>query len=108
MTNELEPCPFCGGEVKLDRNFIICDTCAVRMERAIVYPRWHEHTELIQRWNTRYKRTCKMEPDPDYDLVVCSECGYEEEIHLLFPSSGDQVYDGKFCPSCGAEVVDDN
>lgn len=106
MTN-LEPCPFCGGEDGKHSG----DCYIIMSQENVSFINLH-HTpmytsdELLEAYHARYKRTCKMEPDPDYDLVVCSECGYEEEIHLLFPSSGDQVYDGKFCPSCGAEVLD--
>lgn len=52
------------------------------------------------------KRTCEMNPNPDYDFVACSVCGYEEEKLLLFPCDGRlQEYDGNFCPNCGAQVI---
>lgn len=109
MTNELEllkECPFQkeGETHKLEwvdvgsLKWVRCKTCLAQG------PCDASEQRAAELWNTRYKRTCKMEPDPDYDMVICSECGYEEEVHLLFPSSGNQIFDGKFCPSCGAEV----
>lgn len=109
MTNGLKPCPFHKEvvipkhDVSEEMHRITCadDDCPACNDN------WFEsEDDAIKAWNTRYKLTCKMEPDQDYDLVTCSNCGYEEEIHILFPSNGLQVFDGMFCPQCGAEVVD--
>ena len=101
--SELKSYPFCGGKPKLIDNFIVCEGCATRMERAIVYPRWHESTELIQRWNTRAERTCEMVYEPDdpsihYGKWTCSECGH----WWMYPSY--DMSGANYCPDCGARV----
>lgn len=67
-----------------------------------------EHLEGGLYIETAYmpKRTCQMEPHPDYDLVTCSNCGYEEEKLILIPTVENASFDGKFCPNCGAEVIE--
>lgn len=103
---ELKPCPFCGGEPKLIDNFIVCEKCATRMERAIVYPRWHESTELIQRWNTRHERTCRMADNGDYTMT-CS-CGEEIDWHMTdHYADCTAEYSYSYCPHCGARVERD-
>lgn len=92
MTKELEPL------VSISKIQLItgCNfTTAERMQRIIE-----------RKAEERYKRTCKMEPHPDYDLVTCSICGYEEERLILIPTVENASFDGKFCPNCGAEVIE--
>lgn len=116
MTNELEPlkeCPFCGGEAKEgqvkingaesnDIGWIGCQECRVFMN----YTHGERgKREAIKAWNTRYKRTCKnldvvpkdgsgFYPTPHFK---CSECGASYALT-------DYAY---WCPSCGAEVIND-
>lgn len=51
------------------------------------------------------ERTCHMVQDPDYDFVTCSHCGYEEEGNLLYELGGKVIYNGNYCPNCGAKVI---
>lgn len=53
------------------------------------------------------ERTCQMVPDPDFDILECSECGYEEEKLYVVPTKGPIEFDGNFCPNCGARVERD-
>ena len=66
MEDKLLPCPFCGGEAKIDykHDIIKCDECLVTMEAFNVYPSWHIGNELMGRWNTRAE-----------DINYCSNCG---------------------------------
>lgn len=115
--NELKSCPFCGGnaDISCDKlpevlmtnvwNAVArCGSCG-----ALVADIADNESEAIQNvsdaWNTRHERTCVMIPDEDYDFVTCSHCGYEEERNLLYPAEGLQIFDGNYCPNCGAKVI---
>lgn len=70
--------PLEGDDIEVGERIGVCQCC------------W-------KRWNDRYKRTCKMMPllhTTNPVAFYCSECD----------STVYQV--AKFCPSCGAEVVD--
>lgn len=74
MNNKIKPCPFCSDECSLT---------------------------AIERWNTRYERTCYIESST-----------YDEECDCFTTkmSCGCVVIDGwsfhgKYCPECGAKVV---
>lgn len=111
--SELRECPFCGGEASVYESnrwpssgnritgyTVICTDMDCINYRADY---WYERTEkrAIERWNTRYERTCEMElqtcVDPDGNIFsfVCSECGVDAYGHV----------DIGYCPNCGAKVV---
>ena len=95
---ELLPCPFCGGEgqtqeVITNRDDHVgwhahCEneTCFAGYSFSI-YP---TEAEAIESWNTRVERTCRIGM-----FQTCSECGAQL----------DGIY-GRYCPNCGAKVVD--
>lgn len=98
MTDELKPCPFCGGEAELQDDLWREDKVFYRavcgdMECQGHYCNYWSMTpeEAARRWNTRHERTCCMvyrEGAP-----ACSECGRE------------LAYDSRYCDQCGARVV---
>lgn len=126
MTRKLEPCPFCGsmssrpweheegcylrihGDTQEDwytagyhRNSDDFDIVAANEHQ---FDR-HSNEDLIQAWNTRYKRKChgvKNESKPKDQWVRCSECNCG--LWWQDPTTSEHVIN--FCPSCGAEVVD--
>ena len=58
MENKLLPCPFCGGEAKLDEHcekyvvFCTSEKCS-----------WHDtEAEAIEAWNTRYTEGVEIAP----------------------------------------------
>ena len=51
------------------------------------------------------ERTCRMVQSADFDLLVCDECHRIEEKNLLFAPGGKIEFDGKYCPGCGAKVI---
>lgn len=115
MPNELEPtkeCPFCGSmssrlweheegcylrmyaDTKEDwytagyhRNSDDFDFVAANEHR---FDR-HSNEDLIQAWNTRYKRTCRILFENE--CPVCLEC--QQDIDPSWVA----------CPYCGAEVI---
>ncbi len=65
----------------------------------------------ISKWNTRAERTCHIEvkhSDSDYTDEPhwkCSECG---ALIPVYECDGNKPIDyAKYCPNCGAKVVDD-
>lgn len=114
MSDELKPCPLCGGPVLIHRRTdgqvdgIVCDECLLTLETVDVYPEWHTLDELVRRWNARADRTCQMVELENvswekYEGVAdgarrCSLCG------AIFIRNGD-VLRPNYCPSCGAKVV---
>ena len=70
---------------------------------------WNRRISVLdfESWNTRAERTCHMEqmPECQYDDIACSECGV-----ALWAFSMDKEGEGvlstpKYCPNCGAKVV---
>lgn len=112
MTNELEPCPFCGGEVTHETSdlggLFVCQNpkCDARFKFPGDFSRPVKHKEESERrFNTRYKRTChgiKNESEPKEQWVRCSECNCE--LWWQDPTTSEHVIN--FCSNCGAEVVD--
>lgn len=106
MTKELEPCPFCGGEAMLceniDYSYVYCMRCGCQTNEASYI------LDAIEAWNTRYKRTCKSDYCRETDEWQCLSCGGTLQNCAMFdPDVDGFVGSPKFCPNCGAEVVDD-
>lgn len=98
MSDELKPCPFCGGEAGWVSGSIHCSSCGVSM-RGTFGPA----AETNKRWNARVERTCRMNHVLLYDEegvegIECDECGWED-IH-----SWDEPMPER-CPGCKAKVV---
>lgn len=103
MSEELKPCPFCGGEALFETYggtacAVVCQTCHCGTATARLY----DGMEAVKAWNRRAERTCRMEYNERWshdeyyptECYNCSECGH-------------MTYDGvpTFCPNCGAKVV---
>lgn len=98
MSDEIKPCPFCGGEAEYGLTMageeVYCTACYANM------PRMTTADEAIGRWNARSERTCRRVPGKMHygeRRPKCSECGY---------GLGDSRWD--YCPKCGAKVVSDD
>ena len=109
MTNDLGPCPFCGGDAKEftgedaapHRWTVECDSCGAHVGSDTRH-------KARAKWNRRAERTCR---DTDYDTgsITCSECG-EITRNTLFWAEVDGGWTVKghrprFCSNCGARVV---
>lgn len=105
MSEELRPCPFCGGEAAIYEPlatsfwFVRCsdgDTCST------CGPDRETRSAAIEAWNTRAEKKCRMvrKPtiDPYTDRAVCSGCGKSVPV-----SVGERM--PNYCPNCGAKVV---
>lgn len=118
---ELLPCPFCGGEAKLELTtqyytdepemenaFIRCMKCGVWTDEHVYA------TEAAAAWNTRHVGTCKDLGGTGANgeqVFNCSECGC---VLSLYDRDGTNtlctgfIYDyPRYCPACGAKVVDE-
>lgn len=127
MSDELKPCPLCGGPVLIHRRTdgqvdgIVCDECLLTLEAVDVYPEWHTLDELVLRWNARAAvtdeqfaqavhdgrawqvvRECRNVGEETDDDFKCSLCGesYNESDDMAMPASRID-----WCFSCGAKVV---
>lgn len=106
---ELKPCPFCGGEAKVNTlkwagGYTATALCK-NEPNAHYLNTWDEDEEkaigrIIEAWNRRAERTCKWTP-ADYITEGDwwnTECGES----ITWEPDGVPNY----CPNCGAKVVD--
>lgn len=113
MTNDLKPCPFCGGAAHASlaayasgaTAHALCDGCGAAV---LGYGRGERGLrDAVKRWNRRAERTCRVECyPPGYEdnlhYEVCSECG----TVLTASRPGDRhSARASYCPNCGARVV---
>ena len=105
MTNDLKPCPFCGGEAHAAlaayasgaTAHVVCDGCGAkvygysRSERGL--------RDAVESWNRRAERTCRVVSAKECGGVGyapgCSECGWQ--------MAGSMWHN--FCPNCGSMVI---
>lgn len=115
MSNELKPCPFCGGEAEYGANsvqgyeYVRCASCKAR-----TWSCYETKEQAAQAWNTRAERTCEIvrcetgepaEYDCDEVLWHCESC-HEEVAIYAYNENGDTWADKpSFCPNCGSKVV---
>ena len=114
MAETLLPCPFCGGEphvvpthVSGGAEFaeVVCYDCyaSVPCEREFATEGESVHSAAIA-WNRRAERTCRYERThrgvAKNWFRACSECGAEFDGRVV-----GRHY--RYCPNCGARVVDE-
>lgn len=123
MSEELKPCPFCGGEARIiakpyePKVFVGCDddTCLGFSGLGWLYDSEKEATEA---WNRRAERTChvvtkekRFSQTQTLMSKSCSACGYvfgdEEHRELPIPMVLGKVEIPNYCKNCGAKVVDE-
>ena len=102
-TDELKPCPFCGGEAEIITyrmadndefciNEIYCDSCRMSMMQPEV-----SEAEAAAAWNTRHEETCRVTKehvDIDGERMTDYSCG-------CLNQSG---WGHNYCPNCGRKV----
>ena len=101
MTEELKPCPFCGGKAQLvDEDtgdmktyYVLCDRCVQ------TYP-FSQKERAIEYWNRRQEMIATWEPTDEEYQWKCSNC--YETFDYDYPSS---IYSSLlYCPNCGARM----
>lgn len=127
MSDELKPCPLCGGPVLIHRRTdgqvdgIVCDECLLTLEAVDVYPEWHTLDELVLRWNARAAvtdeqfaqavhdglawqavRECRMSPARGGGWY-CSECSVWVAPDPM--ANATEHLAPNYCQNCGAKVV---
>lgn len=124
MSCALKPCPHCGGEaVRQDIGktpwgisvVVRCRGCEAMVSSANGCATQEQaERSAFDRWNRRAERTCR--DVGVMDDFKCSECGCTlcmygredgEDTWALFDGDGKDT-DPRFCPCCGARVVDDD
>lgn len=113
MTQELKPCPFCGGKAETIENavgtlfWVYCRSCGARSDSYTTEYR----QKAIDAWNTRAERTCRNISDPPsgFYCSVCHWGDWGEPSHLLTGSKYTGRVNGgpNYCPNCGAKVVEE-
>lgn len=127
MSDELKPCPFCGGEAKA----FYCEesgTLDVQCQQCGAIPFIGSRTserktmaDVIAAWNARAERTCRFSLEEDREMLAeKAACGPGEFVtqdmpDLLWTCSacGEQYKNGldalpgwlRHCPNCGAKVA---
>lgn len=105
MSNELLPCPFCGGEAEIltaesmNGGYLFGIMCNDCRSRGDVYD---TEAEAVDAWNTRAERTCK-----EYGSVrVWQSCNvWSHELSCGHEVDTLEQEPPNYCPSCGAKVV---
>lgn len=117
IATELKPCPFCGGEARVNTLKWVggyTATALCKNEPNCHYiDTWDEDEEkaigcIIEAWNRRAERTCRFIDDSDGEFPPkCSACGYEPSIYeCSWLGDGGYEFEGNYCPNCGAKVVE--
>lgn len=106
MTDELKPCPFCGGKAAMHTMYmgdghryraIECVECG-----ATTPGNYSEAgDQSLWDWDQRHVETCELLGSyyyDDYDLFEHEfSCGHSVNMHDKEPTN--------YCPICGAKVV---
>lgn len=124
MTEELKPCPFCGGKAYIEYGFnydydggdswyvysadVSCD-CGCTLHVDNVRPKEYVSEEhkvdfAITAWNRRAQASECRNVRPDRNSFKCSECG-----GAWYGVGGNAIARPypKHCPNCGRKVVDE-
>lgn len=112
---QLEPCPFCGGEARLETYggtscAVVCQAC----HSGTPTMRLEDGERAVELWNRRARPTCRNTYEDDQGGRIrhgyceggfeCSECGEIVEDFENYGITGTF----NFCPGCGRKVGQDH
>ena len=113
MTNDLRPCPFCGGEAHAAlaayasgaTAHVVCDGCGAKVYG---YSRGERGLrDAVESWNRRAERTCHVESSHEEEGDGCYSY-FEYELTCGHETAwGDQL-PPSYCPECGRRVLYDS
>lgn len=112
----LLPCPFCGGEAEFETyGGTACAVTCRKCRCGTSTVRLDDGERAVEAWNRRERRTCRPVVADDGAGawgVYCSECGYrfagphgKREVSEHMAARRDIM--PRYCPYCGARVVDE-
>ena len=109
--NELKQCPFCGGEAELNESASGFPYFSIWCKNehcfaGAVQVRDFDKERLVNSWNTRADRTCRMNmKEPEYVLSGWWEC---DKCGVVYPPCNEEIakWALQYCPHCGAKVVE--
>ena len=117
MSNELLPCPFCGGKAVIlvdatrpasyrDRLRVGCETAGCRGFYHAAWAYYETPEQAAEAWNTRLQGTCKVKRSTDmtdpYEYAPHEYWRYHMECGGHF--DWDEPTPPEFCPCCGGKV----
>ena len=104
VSDELRPCPFCGGEAEFEvyggtACAVVCQTCQCGTSTVCL----DDEMRAVEAWNRRAERTCHIVKTRDRVnrgiVYRCSECNKALPRHFV------NNWTIRYCPRCGAQVV---
>lgn len=120
MSEKLKPCPFCGGEAKIQEYNGGFAAVGCSNGRCYMHPHafgFASAEDAIQKWNRRVERTCSLPIVRDeeecerqagagvfvaQEIPLCRKC---TSCGRQYPPV-ERLPEGlRYCPYCGAKVV---
>lgn len=108
---ELKPCPFCGGEADVhcfahddSECTVMCSNpnCRASVSARSCGSMTTAYNRARKLWNRRAERTCR--PVHTREKWECGACGCEIMPGFMPVFKGVGVL--RYCPNCGAKVVE--
>ena len=114
MSEELKPCPFCGGSGTMRKTrdvygtfcYAECLECGAIARGVYSMSDERAESSAAKRWNRRAERTCgELRGEPRHDAIGYSAAHEDDE---LWCEHCDIELDDswRFCPNCGSRITE--
>jgi hypothetical protein len=104
MSDELLPCPFCGGKARWTGRYVQCCDCDIRTDEYRIDYNNTAYAKATSAWNRR------TEPVKHGKWIILDECS-NEGVYCSVCSKkvyrteyANQKLKSKYCPNCGAKM----